>query len=74
MLVVSLSHVKLQILVLHRFFGLESHYICPFLSLTAVHKEIYKNTVMYMYVLVWSNLGAGQVKLELHPDWSPLRV
>ena len=74
MLVVSLRDVKLQILVLHRFFGMESHYICPFLSLRAVHKEIYKNAVMYMYVLVWSTLGAGQVKLELHSDWSPLRV
>ena len=53
---------------------MESHYICPFLSLRAVHKEIYKNAVMYMYVLVWSTLGAGQVKLELYPDWSLLGV
>ena len=53
---------------------MESHYICPFLSLRAVHKEIYKNAVMYMYVLVWSTLGAGQVKLEPYPDWSPLGV
>ena len=73
MLVDSLRDVKLQFLVLHSFLGMESHYICPFLSLRAVHKEIYKNAVMYMYVL-WSTLGAGQVKLELHPDWSPLRV
>ena len=73
MLVDSLRDVKLQFLVLHSFLGMESHYICPFLSLRAVHKQIYKNAVMYMYVL-WSTLGAGQVKLELHPDWSPLRV
>ena len=74
MLVDSLRDVKLQFLVLHGFLGMKTHYICLFLSLRAVHKEIYKNAVMYMYVLVWSTLGAGQVKLELHPDWSPLRV
>ena len=74
MLVDSLRDVKLQFLVLHSFLGMESHYICLFLSLRAVHKEIYKNAVMYMYVLVWSTLGAGQVKLELYPDWSLLGV
>ena len=42
MLPVSLRGVKLQILVLHRVFGMESHYVCPFLSLMDVHKEICK--------------------------------
>ena len=74
MLVVSLRDVKLQILVLHRFFGMESHYICPFLSLRAVHKEIYKNAVMYMYVLVWSTLGAGARFSKLPVITEPVKL
>ena len=62
---------KLQILVSLLVFGMDSHYLPIQVSLSTVHKEIYKTCPNTDHTEISLR---GQFKLEPHPHWSPLGV
>ena len=62
---------KLQILVSLKVFGMDMHYLPIQVSLSIVHKKIYKKCPYTDHTEISLT---GQFKLEPHLHWSPLGI